>query len=75
MIPPTMVVSTTIWLTHPLVSIVPHGHVCSRVSLHRVLIVLFSLFHWSEFKPTENVILQYKYGTQKQSRISVFFFK
>ena len=23
----------------------PHGHVCSRVSLHRVLIVLFSFFH------------------------------
>ena len=27
------------------VSVIPHGHICTMVSLHRVLTVLFSLFH------------------------------
>ena len=27
------------------VSIIPHRHICSKVCLHRVFIVLFSLFH------------------------------
>ena len=31
--------------SHPLVSIVPHCHICSRVTLHNVLTILFSLFH------------------------------
>ena len=34
-------------VTNPLVSIIPHGHISSRVSLHRVLTILLSpwVFH------------------------------
>ena len=58
MVPPTRVVSTAIWgiswgnnaegYTHPWrASIIPHGLICIRVSIHWVLTVLLSLsvFH------------------------------